>query len=144
MLNYSVNCDLIILNFSDGCLPLKPKGLWIGHGGRDSSSSGGRECFYRVIFVTIFFSVFFFPQNLKHSYLEKVIFIEPGTLVSVWNIFSFVWLVVFLPVSAKMLVITVKLLLNCSDGIRIAFCLSPPVLSLNAGAEAWMWKIEVA
>ena len=40
---------------------------------------------------------------------------------SVRIILSFVQLVVFLLVSAKMLIITVKLLLSCSGGIRVAF-----------------------
>jgi hypothetical protein len=47
--------------------------------------------------------------------------IASGALASVRIILSFVQLVVFLLVSAKMLIITVKLLLSCSGGIRVAF-----------------------
>lgn len=53
----------------------------MGHGGRDSCSSGGRDCFYRVFCGTIF--QFIFSHKLKQNgYLEKVIPIASGALES--------------------------------------------------------------
>lgn len=98
------------LKLQDGGFPLIPKGPQLGYGRtRINPTVGGRECFYRVIFRI----VFSFETKMKHKVIWKRWYSWCQTLLTIWIILSFVRFVVFLPLSAKMLVINMKKLPDC-------------------------------
>lgn len=101
----------------DGCFPLIPKRPWMGYRGWGLILQWGKG-----VFLQSNLPVFALETKLKYIIIWKTWCPWHQTILSTWIILSFVQFVVFLLLSAKMLIINLKKLPSCCDGTGIAFC----------------------